>query len=235
MKDQIYVHCGYAVPPAMTDTNVDKLLSRPIRACASSVRATIKVTSFQYNGTGGAPSLDGLNVVGVESKSYSSEAEKPVWGIENPGQGWNISEIQLLWGLIDGNKFHAGEQLWVIQSESLYLPAFLSDYSRRVGFGFGDAMDCEDNFFLYIGHTRQKNNIIFRPHLVDLGRSLTLFMASTTSASAEWIIAVKLTANATAVAESVILCGNHGEDPLRHAHVYCLAHSGVSLTNCRLA
>ena len=94
--------------------------------------------------------MNGLGVVGVESKNYSSEAEKPVWGIENPGQGWNVSEIQLLWGLIDGNKFRSGEQLWVIQSESLYLPAFAGNYGNKVAFGFGDAMVSRDHSFLQI-------------------------------------------------------------------------------------
>jgi hypothetical protein len=62
----------------------------------------------------------------------------------------------LLWGLINSNKFHSGEHLWTIQSESLYLPAFISEYASRVGFGFGDAMVGKDRPFLQIRDIEHK-------------------------------------------------------------------------------
>lgn len=137
-KDRIYVRCGLAIPPAAPGTNLDEFLSQPIRVCASSLRAVIKVTSFRYNDTGGAASLSDLEVPDVKPKSYPSEADRPVWGIENPGEGWNISEIQLLWGIIDSNKCRSREQFWAIQSDSIHLPAFNLDTFS--GAGFDDSM-----------------------------------------------------------------------------------------------
>jgi hypothetical protein len=101
---------------------VDELLSQPIQVCSSALRATTKTTSFRHNDTGGAPSLDGADIIGVESKNYPSEAKKPMWGIENPGQGWNVPDIQLLWGLIESTKFYLGNNFGLSRARAFTCP-----------------------------------------------------------------------------------------------------------------
>lgn len=139
------IQCRYAIPPPVPEDDgyfgnaVEQRSKRPIHVCATSVRATVKETSFRYSHqAGGVPSLADLQVIGVQPKKYSRDSEKPVWGMENPGENWNVSDIHLIWGLVDGNKYRSSKGLWTVQSESLYLPSFVTN--AQDGTGFGDSM-----------------------------------------------------------------------------------------------
>jgi len=127
--NQPRVQCGFVMPPPVpfsgnfVTTDVDETQSQSIQICASSLRATIKETSFRYTDTGGIPSLNGLKVIDVGQKNYSTKSAEPVWGVENPGPTWNISAIQLLWGIVDQEIYQNSSGLWTVQSDHLYLPA----------------------------------------------------------------------------------------------------------------
>lgn len=101
------MQCGYIFsPPKPTQINSDTTdlitrWNRSIQACASVPRANIKEVSFLYNDTRGDPSLADLSAIQVQPKTYASELEYPLWGVENPGVGWSVSNIQLLWGIVD--------------------------------------------------------------------------------------------------------------------------------------
>jgi hypothetical protein len=139
--DRVFVNCGYLMPPPVptsgssSTADVDQVFTRPIYVCASALQASIKQTSFLYNDTGGTPSLSNLEVVNVAPKVYSRKEDIPVWGVENPGPTWNISTIQLLWGIVDGAKYNTSSTLWVVQKDRLYLPSFSFD-----SLGYDDAM-----------------------------------------------------------------------------------------------
>jgi hypothetical protein len=65
-----------------------------LHACASSLRATIKTARFSVNGTG----LAGLQVLGVTPKTYASEADAPLWGLED--WGIRLDGYAPVWGLV---------------------------------------------------------------------------------------------------------------------------------------
>jgi len=111
-------------PDATHMNSAEEHFNQSIYFCASVPRAIVKEVSFRYNGTGVPPSLSNLTITEVADKNYSNMSEKPVWGVENPGEQWNISSIHPLWGIVDGSRFRTSDSLWTIQSESLYLPAF---------------------------------------------------------------------------------------------------------------
>lgn len=142
--NRLLIECGYAIsPPVPTDddtatTNTGGRLKQSIQVCASSLRATIRETSFKYNGSSSNPSLTGLTVTRVKSKNFPDQEAMPVWGVENPGDEWNVSNIQLLWGIVGGLKFNSSRSLWTIQSDGLYLPAF--EAIGDSGTGYGDSM-----------------------------------------------------------------------------------------------
>jgi hypothetical protein len=97
----VYVSCGIIRgAPRRTDGGPQLLFesgskwSSPLHACASSLRATIKTARFSVNGTG----LAGLQVLGVTPKTYASEADAPLWGLED--WGIRLDGYAPVWGLV---------------------------------------------------------------------------------------------------------------------------------------
>ncbi|KAI9883072.1 MAG: hypothetical protein M1823_005164 [Watsoniomyces obsoletus] len=91
--------------------------SAPLFACATAVRASIKTVSFQI---GGEPALSQLSVTNVKPKSYSNNASKPLWGVEDTGLF--IRDVSPTWGIVD-DRYEGAPALWTVRSEHLYLPA----------------------------------------------------------------------------------------------------------------
>jgi hypothetical protein len=130
--NRIAVSCGFMfTPPQIVKGNVsaydmDQRWNQSVQVCASAPRAIIKEVSFLYNKTGQQSILSDLRVTKTQPKTYSSEKDMPHWGVENPGPGWNVSEIQLMWGIVN-ESFKNSQSLWTAQKEHLYLPAFFLD------------------------------------------------------------------------------------------------------------
>jgi len=126
--DFIDVTCAFLVTPPQrkrTDSPTHNAIPRwqqSIHVCASVPRASVKEVSFVYKDAG-APSLAHLSITNVQAKRYLNEKSKPIWAIENPGPGWYISNIRLLWGIV-AEKFKNSPSLWTFQKERLYLPAY---------------------------------------------------------------------------------------------------------------
>jgi hypothetical protein len=96
------------------------MVGQPVYTCASSVKAMIKTVEFTFNGTS---SLNNLVVSSVADKNYTSPEDEPLWGVENvnPSQNLNISDINLLWGLV--SDIYANDpEISTIRGEALYLP-----------------------------------------------------------------------------------------------------------------
>ncbi|KAK0614017.1 hypothetical protein B0T14DRAFT_291539 [Immersiella caudata] len=68
--------------------------SSPLHACASSVRATIKTVQFRYNTTG----IAALEVLAITPKLYATEADAPLWGLEDSGN--RMDDFNPIWGLV---------------------------------------------------------------------------------------------------------------------------------------
>lgn len=121
-----YIRCGnlYGVA-APGDTSAAEYLlgamaQQPLYTCASSVKAMIKTVEFTFNGT---EALNSVNVSSVVDKTYASPADEPLWGVENvaPSQNLNISDINLLWGIVN-NSYANDNEISTIRGEALYLP-----------------------------------------------------------------------------------------------------------------
>jgi hypothetical protein len=107
--------------------NIGAIIHQPVYTCASSVKATIKTVEFMLNGTA---SLSNLIVTKVIDKDYPNSNSEPIWGVENPVLPQNISNIDLLWGLV--NKTYVNDpEISTIQAKDFYLPAayFSTDMS----------------------------------------------------------------------------------------------------------
>ncbi|KAH8645940.1 hypothetical protein BGZ60DRAFT_501165 [Tricladium varicosporioides] len=142
--DLLAIECGYVIaPPQPKHDNreafdIEKYWTSSIQVCASVPRGILKEVTFLYNDTGKGPSLKDLTVSQIKPKIYSNDDERPIWGVENPGQGWNISTIQLLWGILDGAQYKNSSHLWTVQKEHLYLPA--SSFDGVINLPYGDSM-----------------------------------------------------------------------------------------------
>lgn len=75
--------------------------SSPLHACASTVRTAIKTVTFRYNTTIAGPEhgLAGLRVVNITQRSYPTNEQAPLWGIEETGL--DLDGVSPVWGLID--------------------------------------------------------------------------------------------------------------------------------------
>ena len=80
----------------------------------------IKTVEFTFNGTSG---LSNLVVSSITDKNYTNMEEEPLWGVENvdPLQNLNISDINLLWGLISDN-FENDTEIATFRGREFYLP-----------------------------------------------------------------------------------------------------------------
>ncbi|KAK3346436.1 hypothetical protein B0T25DRAFT_520859 [Lasiosphaeria hispida] len=97
----IYVGCGLLRgAPKRTDGGSPLLFesgskwSSPLHTCASSVRATIKTVRFLSNSTGLVP----LEVLAITPKTYTDEADAPLWGLED--WGFRLNGFNPMWGLL---------------------------------------------------------------------------------------------------------------------------------------
>jgi hypothetical protein len=127
----------HSLQDSQASVNIQTTWSQSIQVCSSAPRAVIKEVQFQYNGSGVNPSLNSLTVMDVKTKQYSTNSQKPMWAVENPGPGWNISTIRLLWGIVN-ESYTQSEDLWIIQNDHLYLPAYVPD--PLGGGSWGDSM-----------------------------------------------------------------------------------------------
>ncbi|KAE9379546.1 hypothetical protein N431DRAFT_460800 [Stipitochalara longipes BDJ] len=116
--------------------------SQPLYSCASTAKTTIKTVSFTYNGTDA--SLQNLAITDVQDKTYLSDNEIPLWGVEKPGQSYNLGEIFLIWGLISPDYADHANVSSTRQS-SLYLPGF---HLISIGYNLYDNLPGAE-FFIY--------------------------------------------------------------------------------------
>ncbi|GMF67465.1 unnamed protein product [Aspergillus oryzae] len=90
----------------------------PIYSCATAAKALIKTVRFRYDGSG---SLGGLRVVDMTEKTYQTEDENPLWGVENTSIRLDVA--QPLWGIVS-KEYQNRSDISVIRKESLWLPGF---------------------------------------------------------------------------------------------------------------
>jgi hypothetical protein len=127
----------HALQDSQATVDIQTTWTQSIQICSSAPRAVIKEVKFQYNASGVHPSLDSLTVMDVRAKRYSSNSQKPIWAVENPGPGWNISTIHLLWGIVN-ESYSQSDDLWTLQNDHLYLPAYVPN--SLGGDNWGDSM-----------------------------------------------------------------------------------------------
>ncbi|ERF68133.1 hypothetical protein EPUS_08199 [Endocarpon pusillum Z07020] len=133
--DLVLVRCGFLLTPPAPTIEASEYSFQSLYVCASTVRATVKEVSFQYKQTSERPSLSDLSVSHVSPKNYSSRTSKPLWAVEKLEKKWNVSSIQPLWGIVDGNASESSSNFRTVEKESLYLPDFQINDSRYQGWG----------------------------------------------------------------------------------------------------
>lgn len=120
----IGIQCGYLFGAPRRADGAEALIFEPEQnytqsmfTCASAMQASIKTVKFFVNGTG---SLANLRVDSIIDKVYPDEASKPLWAVEKTGM--NISDLQLLWGIVD-NRYEKDENLYTMRKDKFWLPA----------------------------------------------------------------------------------------------------------------
>ncbi len=106
------------------------MVGQPVYTCASSVKAMIKTVEFTFNGTS---SLSNLLVSSITDKNYTSTKDEPLWGVEkiDPSQNLNISDINLLWGLVS-DIYENDTEISTIRAKEFYLPVAYSNTDMSV-------------------------------------------------------------------------------------------------------
>ena len=98
-------------------TGPDTTWSRPLYACMSSVKASIREVEFELKG---ATSLNNLVVKSSSRINYTS-AELPVWAMEDTG--FEISDaVSPFWGLVSPDRSNSSG-IQTMRSTHMYLPA----------------------------------------------------------------------------------------------------------------
>lgn len=77
----------------------------------------MKKVDFSFNGTA---TLENLQIVSVQDKTYTDETAKPLWAVERTGL--KLSNAYPFWGVVSDEYEHA-EGLWTYRAEKLWLPA----------------------------------------------------------------------------------------------------------------
>lgn len=95
--------------------------SQPLYSCATAAKATIKTVTFSFNGTD--QNLKNLNVTSVKDKVYPDEKSKPLWGVEDTGNAYNMDQMKLIWGLVS-SQYENHPNVSTVRQESLYLPGW---------------------------------------------------------------------------------------------------------------
>ncbi|KAL4983168.1 hypothetical protein BDW68DRAFT_194626 [Aspergillus falconensis] len=95
--------------------------SLPMYSCAMTVEATIRTVTFSFNTT---DDLTGLTILNITDKTYASDAEHPLWAVENLGVDMDPFWMRPLWGLVshEAAANYSTEQLKTVQKPSLLLP-----------------------------------------------------------------------------------------------------------------
>ncbi|KAF7186099.1 hypothetical protein HII31_12560 [Pseudocercospora fuligena] len=120
--------------------------SQKIFACATSVKASVKTVSLSYNSTG--PSIESLTVDDIRDKQYSDNASMPLWGVENTGNAYNNSEIDLIWGIVDD--IHVNNpNVSTARQPHLFLPGWL-DNNIDLGLSYGNWQNLPGSDFIKI-------------------------------------------------------------------------------------
>ncbi|RYP09063.1 hypothetical protein DL765_008585 [Monosporascus sp. GIB2] len=135
----IYVGCGLLRaaprrvnegPAALFDDG--SAWQAPVLTCATGLRATIKTVTFVMNGTRG---LDSLSVRQIVPKSYTTNGDFPLWGMED--SGLELGGYRPAWGLISPN-YESWNNVPSLRAPHLYLPGFSSAADVHVSeFGTG--------------------------------------------------------------------------------------------------
>lgn len=107
----------------------------PLYTCASATKAHIKTVDFRYDG---GRSLKGLTVVGLKDKIYASDAEKPLWAVENTD--FDLAGVAPLWGLVSDTA-EGREGYAYVHSDHLYLPGYTLSSLSGVGYQNLAALD----------------------------------------------------------------------------------------------
>ncbi|KFY77961.1 hypothetical protein V499_02774 [Pseudogymnoascus sp. VKM F-103] len=98
--------------------------STPIYSCATAVKATIRTTSFQYNGT----TLSSLTINETHPKSYPEPSNLPLWGVEDLKAPLTMEGTSPLWGILGQANTTLPPtpyNISTIAASSLYLPGYL--------------------------------------------------------------------------------------------------------------
>ena len=104
--------------------------SQPLYACATANKASVKTVSFSFNGTD--DSVDKLNITKIQKKVYANEKSKPLWGVENTGNAYDLNQLKLVWGLLS-SQYEGNQNISTVRQESLYLPGWGSLDAKLYG------------------------------------------------------------------------------------------------------
>lgn len=127
------IACGLVYGAAQRTDGGDSLVPDPgskwvipVYSCASSVTASIKTVTFQYNGT----DLSALKAAKIDPKEYPTPADLPLWGVENM-HNLTIGNAQPLWGVLGRANATVEDRLkqnvTTIAQEKLHLPGLVDD------------------------------------------------------------------------------------------------------------
>ncbi|KFY38278.1 hypothetical protein V495_06665 [Pseudogymnoascus sp. VKM F-4514 (FW-929)] len=99
--------------------------STPIYSCATTVKATVRTVSFQYNGT----TLSSLSVNQTRPKSYPEAVDLPLWGVEDLKAPMTMEGTSPMWGILgqaNSTLPSTPYNISTLAKESLYLPGYLN-------------------------------------------------------------------------------------------------------------
>lgn len=137
----IYVGCSLMRgAPVRTDDGPPSLMERdskwssPLHSCATSLRATIKTVTFNYNSTN-SQGLEGLSVTAIKDKEYPNESDMPLWGFEESGR--TIRGIQATWGLVS-EEYESRENVSTLRAPHYHLPGYYSSIGGTLDGGESD-------------------------------------------------------------------------------------------------
>lgn len=120
--------------------------TQKIYTCATATRATVKTVDFTYNSTDeNDRTLTALTVDSVRDKNYATLAAMPLWGTENLGNGYDMTELNLVWGLVS-DKEVGNANVSVVRQPGLYLPGFF-DPDRGGAYTYGDGQNLPGSDF----------------------------------------------------------------------------------------
>ncbi|KAK5110791.1 hypothetical protein LTR85_000720 [Meristemomyces frigidus] len=108
--------------------------SQKMFACATAVKATVKSVDFRYNVSDG--SSPELSSSGIHDKTYADEASTPLWGVEDTGNAYRLSDLTPVWGLVSP-QYEGNLNVSTVRQSSLYLPGWLEPLAA-LGNTYGD-------------------------------------------------------------------------------------------------